>query len=161
MNLWERAVDYLAKKLIARFPNRVRTIGDEGIVYLTRFYIKHNGKLPGIYLHYFHRSDKDRDLHNHPWTWAVSFILTGGYYEVRFEDRPGTGEGIMNSINRTCYNRSAPGINFIRGNSFHRVILKDSEHGAWSIFISGPEVQDWGFMTGVYKYVPHQEYLVD
>jgi hypothetical protein len=35
-----------------------------------------------VYLHLFHRSDEDRELHDHPWSF-VSLILWGGYHEVR------------------------------------------------------------------------------
>lgn len=35
-----------------------------------------------VYLHIFFRSDQDRELHDHPWTF-VSFILWRGYDEIR------------------------------------------------------------------------------
>lgn len=37
----------------------------------------------GIYLHKFHRGDDDLATHSHPWRWAVSLILAGGYREER------------------------------------------------------------------------------
>jgi hypothetical protein len=47
--------------------------------YLTRWTIL---EIAGwsLKLHRFHRSDEDRDLHDHPWTFW-SLILLGGYYE--------------------------------------------------------------------------------
>ena len=38
-----------------------------------------------LYLHVFHRSDEDRELHDHPWGF-VSLILWGGYYEWLWSD---------------------------------------------------------------------------
>lgn len=133
--------------LFVKFPSRVRIIRTDGDPYLIRFYIKYNRLLPGIYLHKFLRSDKDRELHNHPWKWSFSLLLTEGYLEERWN-----GERVEK------LERKAGTINIIRANDFHRVELLDV--GPWTLFISGPETQDWGFMnpeTGVY--IPHMEYL--
>lgn len=86
----------------------------------------------GIYLHQFHRSDDDLALHNHPWRWALSFILVGGYREER---RWGT-QVIRRDVKPFSFN-------FIRGSDFHRVDLH--ERDAWSIFIVGPKISSWGF----------------
>lgn len=103
---------------------------------------------PHVYLHRFHRSDADGELHNHPWQWAIAIVLVGGYSEERRD--PGGG----------VYRRLVtPGtINFIRHNDFHRVDLL--EHDAWSLFITGPRVQDWGFWSRVTKeYTPWREFI--
>ncbi len=152
--MWTRLVNFLGNLLIKTFPGRAKLIEVEGKPYVTRFYIKHNGRFPGIYLHHFYQSDPDRDLHNHPWAWSFSLILTGGYNELRFE----ASEGSLAHLEPTVYDRKAPGYNFIRGDTFHRVILKDLKAGAWTIFVSGPDVKDWGFMTPR-GFVPHQKYL--
>lgn len=137
------------------FPRRVRVIDVDGEMYLLRFYIKHNGLLPGLYLHKFYQGDAGRDLHNHPWLWSFSLILTGGYLEERavFIRQAGGCVVLRRQVN--------PGrINLIKGDDFHRIHLTDPDHGAWTLFCSGPEVKDWGFMdrdTG--KYVPHVEYF--
>jgi hypothetical protein len=60
-------------------------IGREGRPYLTRWVIW--GERFGadasnkLYLHYFHSSDEDAALHDHPWPFW-SLILWGGYIEV-------------------------------------------------------------------------------
>ena len=151
-------MSFLGTWLITTFPGRAKLIEVDGKPYLHRFYIKHNGRLPGIYLHHFHQSDPDRDLHNHPWRWSFSFIMTGGYFEERLAVVPDTHEAAGIAYKET-YDRKAPCINYITGDTFHRVVLKDLKNGAWTIFCSGPEVKDWGFMTYAGKFIPHVQYL--
>jgi hypothetical protein len=86
----------------------------------------------GIYLHRFHRDDKDRDLHNHPWRWAFSILLAGGYREERR-----SGNDIVTRVLRP------PALNWIGQHDFHRVDLLDGE--AWTLFVAGPKVSGWGF----------------
>jgi hypothetical protein len=106
---------------------------------------------PGIYLHRFFQGDQDRELHNHPWKWSFSVILTGGYDEERL---------VGNTVKTR---RMGPGrINLLSGKAFHRVSLVDTGKGAWTVFCSGSKVKDWGFLiqeTG--EVVPHQEYLAN
>lgn len=114
--------------------------------YLTRYYLSRHGpategmdrrdpKAPkwGLYLHHFHRSDDEQELHNHPWEWAVSFILSAGYSEERLVD----GQVIRREVR--------PGsLNVLKANTFHRV---DLTHGdAWTLFLVGPITQSWGFL---------------
>lgn len=89
------------------------------------------------YLHRFVGSDPDRGLHDHPWNRAVSLVLSGGYDE----QRPSDGDFdqiIVRSIRPFR-------LNFLRGEDFHRVILRDG-HPAWTLFMHGPRVKGWGFM---------------
>ena len=100
----------------------------EGITWPTRRW--------GIYLHKFHRGDDERELHNHPWRWAVSLILSGGYIEER---RHGRDYEYVVRVRRF-----RPGmINIIRSSDFHRVDLVGKE--AWSLFLVGPKFSSWGF----------------
>lgn len=89
----------------------------------------------GLYLHRFHRSDDELELHNHPWRWAVSLVLVGGYFEERrLED------------DTVKLRRIWPWtINIIRANDFHRVDLVESD--AWTLFLVGPKSQGWGFWS--------------
>jgi hypothetical protein len=130
--------------LLRRLPLRMRVItNDDGAPYLGRIYLLRafRSVLPGVFLHRFFRSDGDRELHNHPWKWAVSLVLAGGYREERLEDK--YGSPIVERVLR-------PGrLNFIRGSTFHRVELLDEERGAWSLFIAGPRPDagtTWGFL---------------
>lgn len=113
-------------------------------LYLTRYYLtprKRPKWIPGIYLHCFHASDEDLELHNHPWGFSVSFILKGCYIEEVL-----TKKGWIRT--RAFF----PGrINIIRANTFHRVDLLTDK--VWTLFICFNRKQDWGFMdreTGEY-----------
>ncbi len=129
------------------FRYRVVEYPESGGPYLLRVYLfkKWRERFPGVFLHYFFRSDADRDLHNHPWDWAVSLILKGGYYEHTHWDvetfRPGQ-------------------TNLLLAASFHRVELLNPAEGCWSLFIAGPrEKRLWGFLdeqTG--EFLPAREY---
>ncbi len=124
-----------------------------GFPYLLRRYLTpSNGRLgewwrkhlPGVYLHYFYRSDYERELHNHPWEWAVSLILAGGYIEIRQDEwrerRP--GETVI-----------------LHEGTFHRVELCDEVAGCWSLFIAGPRVAEpWGFISEDGNFIDHEEY---
>jgi hypothetical protein len=99
----------------------------------------------GVYLHHFHRGDEDGPaLHNHPWRWAISLILAGGYSEERR----------MRGTNRVVRRTVKPGsLNFIGPEDFHRVDLLPGQKDAWSLFIVGPKFTGWGFWnrhTGVF-----------
>lgn len=105
-----------------------------------------------LHLHHFVRSDADRDPHNHPWAWAVSLVLVGGYVEHR---RVGVaGRYWMHKV------RVRPGdLNFLGPNTFHRVELW--QHDAWTLFLSGPVVQSWGFWSIVDGlFTPWRRYVV-
>lgn len=86
----------------------------------------------GLYVHRFHRSDEDHELHNHPWQWAVSFVIAGGYAEER-------------RVGDKVAWRAVPPLSFniIRGDDFHRVDLL--EHDAWTLFLVGPKASSWSF----------------
>lgn len=116
--------------------------------YLTR-YVLH--KMPGggqVNLHYFHRSDEDEDLHNHPWS-GRSLILIGGYEEERLSD---DGQVVRRFF--------LPGdTNIIEPQTFHRVDLLSPE-GCWTLFTLGKKVQDWGFWDRkLGAYWPWREYI--
>jgi hypothetical protein len=87
----------------------------------------------GVYIHRFHQGDDEPELHNHPWRWAVSLILAGGYIEER-----------RDPDDRVRTRKIRPWtINFIRSGDFHRVDLLGED--AWSLFVAGPKFQGWGF----------------
>lgn len=141
-----------------------RTIYTENRPYLTRHYLKShrphgeekivdgddNVKF-GLYLHYFHRGDEDAALHNHPFKWSYSLILTNGYSEERWDAK---AQKIITRLLR-------PGsINRIMADDFHRVDLIDPTRGAWTLFLSGPRINDaWGFWwPGVHEFIHWREF---
>lgn len=91
-----------------------------------------------LYLHQFHRSDDDLTLHNHPWSWALSFVLCGGYSEERR-----VGDDV---VRRKVWPFT---FNFIRGEDYHRVDLFRQD--AWTLFLVGPKVTTWYFWDRVRK----------
>jgi hypothetical protein len=125
---------------------------DEGGPYLMRVYLTPHKRIqdelvgeseqerwyPGVYLHYFFRGDSDRELHNHPWNWALSWILTGGY----LEERRTADDRVLSNKRRTGR------FNVLHGNTFHRVQLM--EERCWTLFVAGkrkalPRERSWGF----------------
>ena len=86
-----------------------------------------------VYLHSQHRDDWARDLHDHV-AWNISIILRGGYYEITEEHPNGRFRW--------------PGmIVFRRATLLHRLELAVPGRPSWSIWIRGPKMRRWGFMT--------------
>jgi len=136
--------------IIDRLRLRWKIISDDaGDPYLLRVYLTPERnwwrtRLPGLYLHRFFRGDHDRELHNHPWDWALSFILRGGYTEYR---KDGRYAPVREYILR-------PGrLNIIWKDTYHRVELHDSVTGCWTLFIAAPRAardpdeESWGFVS--------------
>ncbi len=111
--------------------------GAQGL-YLSRFTLARLGAVR-VYLNRFERGDEDLELHDHPWCWAVSLILSGGYVEERRD-----GGCIESRV-------FAPGnLNLIWADTFHRVDGVQAD--TWTLFLAGPRVQKWHFWnraTGV------------
>ena len=108
-----------------------RLINDGARPYLERYYI---GQAFGwtFYLHRFVDSDPARGLHDHPWSHALSFVLSGSYLE---ETRSGV--------------RHVRWFNRLTGDSFHRVVLADGDKHVWTFFCHGAYTKPWGFLKPV------------
>lgn len=123
-------------------PGVVRDIFNQtdGSLYLRRIYL-----LPFLYLHRIAQADSDRHLHNHPWKWARSLILSGGYLEA-YQD------GVA-----SAWTWRTPGKVVKLGSSlYHRIALV--EPGTWTLFLTGPRTQSWGFITEN-GFVDYEEYF--
>lgn len=114
--------------------------------------------LPAVRLHHILRSDFDRHLHDHPWSY-ITVILRGGYTEVTPWVEHGPWRSLTRDDGRGGYERFAwygPGSILIRGRKHkHRLELPTD---AWTLFITGPKLQGWGFFVKGIK-VPAREYL--
>jgi hypothetical protein len=124
-----------------------RIICDEGKPYLERYYLF---TLLGVrfYIHRFVGSDPARGMHDHPWPWAGSVVLSGYYFEVR----RGTTQGKVRWFN------------WLLGDSFHRVILAqvdNRERHCWTLFFHrATYIKPWGFLRPIeghtyVMWVPH------
>lgn len=122
--------------LAAQLPRR--TIEHEAGPYLSRYTL---ADLPGgghVYLHFFHRSDIDSELHSHPWA-GRSIILAGGYMEERRKPSRVGGYYVDRHMLVTGDE------NVLDPDTFHRVDLLDPKRGCWTLFTTGPKVDSWGF----------------
>jgi hypothetical protein len=114
--------------LTARLP--VKVIGRDA-PYVEWYHVATLFGLARIQIHRFLRSDPD-GLHDHPWGWARSFVLAGWYLEER-RDRTRV--------------RAAFSTYGMTGDTFHRVILPAGAREVWTLFVHGPYVKHWGFIT--------------
>lgn len=130
-----------------RPPDVVISPGDawDNPDYLMRWYVIPRNPLFNIYLHRFGRSDEDRALHDHPWLFNCSVVLDGFLAEHTIN------AGGVNSRRRLM-----PGsVRFRLGPSPHRLELQDE--CAWTLFITGPRVRNWGFHCP-HVWVPWQQF---
>jgi hypothetical protein len=114
---------------VKREPDFVIT-RDDGSPYLRRWWIIPRNRFINIYLHNMLGDDDDRALHDHPWV-NVSIVLKGGYWEIMHDHMVWRQPG---------------DVVFRLPNTAHRIILDNSCEPAWSLFITGPRVREWGFL---------------
>lgn len=109
------------------WPKKFIIKGCDKQPYLIRYYLLKTRWL-SIYLHHILRSDEDRELHDHPWSfWSI--ILWGGYWEHR-------PNGIV---------RYEPGAMLWRPRPWpHRL---EVNRPAWTLVIIGARRREWGFHT--------------
>ena len=124
--------------LTARLP--VKVIG-RGSPFVEWYYLGTPFGLFRVQIHRFLRSDPD-GLHDHPWGWARTFILTGWYLEERRD---------------TIRVRTAGDTYALTGDTFHRVVLPIGAREVWTLFIHGPYVKHWGFLQPHRMLLPQRE----
>jgi len=144
----------------SRLLRRRDIMREDGQLYLSRYRVF--GWMPGdtrsypfsIYLHRFHTPDYDPAPHNHPWKWARSLILTGGYVEC-IERRTGTSTGTSGLVERRPWT-----VNQISADTFH-VVEELRGRETWTLFLAGPKTSAWGFWVAGRGYVPWRERLIE
>lgn len=126
--------------------------------YLVRYAL--NTPLFGIKLHHILRSDEERDLHDHPWSF-LSIILAGGYREIT--PRAGQPRGKVEKVTFLGRSREmtwrwyGPGSILWRPAPWlHRLDLPP-DTTAWTLVITGPRRREWGFHT-VCGWIPWPRY---
>lgn len=131
---------------IPRQPDFI--IGKPEAPYMRRWWIIPRNRFFNIYLHNILRPDDDRALHDHPWA-SCSIILRGLYYEHtpdgKFKIRK---PGMIRFRKATAAHRiSLFGIGY-RGEldkKTGRPVFTECYRPAWTLFITGPKVREWGF----------------
>jgi len=139
-NLSVKALKKISKRLKER-----KVVSPTGLLYLVRYYLLRKSwhNLPfSVYIHHFNAPDWDRSLHDHPWIWGLSFIVSGGYVEERFNSKTKK----IDLITRNPWR-----INYLRGSDFHRI--KELKGDVWTIFVSGKRTKKWGFMSDDGQYL--------
>lgn len=115
-----------------------RLIPQAGAPYLERYLVFRSRRLTA-YLHRFVGEDGDRSVHDHPWSWSVSFILAGGYLELRTMWLDPL-LGVRNDVRVF-----EPGcFNWIRPRDFHRIVC--TKPNTWTLFLHGRRTKGWGFL---------------
>lgn len=114
-----------------------RIINIHGRSYMERYEL---GSIFGrrFYLHRFLTGDNARWLHDHPWAWSVSVILTGWYAE---DTRRRLASGTVSPVIRK---RRGWG-NVLNGVDFHKISVV--RKNTWTLFAHGPRVKNWGFLA--------------
>lgn len=106
--------------------------------YLTRYYLLGNGSGSTfeVYLHHMHKVDEFRWLHNHPWTWFLSLVLSGSYWQETFD-----------SSSRQHSKQHIRRFNLFRGTSHYHAIRNLPKGSAWTLVVAPPKRRDyeWGY----------------
>lgn len=121
------------------------TIVIKGERYMDRWIIYFIGTLR---LHKIYCPDHSRngELHNHPW-WFVTFPLRG-YVEIT------RAEGAWAS--RAHY--VEPYRFHYRPLDYqHRIVALEGNRPTWTIVLTGPRAQKWGFFDGFGNFTPHDK----
>lgn len=137
------------------------TIVVDGEKYLTRIL---SPRLFGcrVYLHHFHRPDVGRHLHNHPWKWAASLLLSGSYEEDRLDEATASATktfrhlGVLTEDELLSEHKHVHRANFIADTDYHRVTRLHGD--VWTLFVVGPENKEWGFFVDG-EHVPWKKHL--
>lgn len=127
-----------------------RRIHENGKPYIDRWYLTPSTRWGRPFLHHIIKRDDNPNLHNHPWP-AFSIVLWGGYYETRWDRKPG-------EIAPVYFRRVGAGsISRLGARTFHR-IHKVDRGGAWTLFFHGKRNREWGFLVrGRFVHHDHKE----
>lgn len=157
-------------KLMRKFGReRVIYRSDNNLPYMYRYYLLHkpkDGVDPkfNVFIHNIVQSDIG-DPHDHPWSY-MSVILWGGYTEHIWSPTDKYGSWAFSQrVDLDVKFRPAGSIIFAKAENTHMVYL--NRHGrdmnfrpAWTLFIRGPKVREWGFLntlTGTWEH--YRSYL--
>lgn len=109
----------------------------DGDPYLVRLTIFDLGFIT-LRLHVILRSDDDRALHDHPWSFWT-FILCGGYWE----HQPANDPDEPFTVSMRVW-RSPLSLLYRPTTHLHRIELKNDKP-AVTLVVTGRKIRDWGF----------------
>lgn len=129
--------------LLNRLFQRKDIVSCDRELYLQRWYLFRSERL-GVFLHHFVRSDEDRALHDHPWSFLVVPLWRGyiEHSECSMCRHPPTPTACLCPRRVRVY--PLLGTRFRRGTYRHRVELIDGKP-SWSLFFRFREHRTWGF----------------
>jgi hypothetical protein len=135
----------------------------DGSPYLTRTVLwgadcleTHDASIPShAFVHEIHSADGDRHMHDHPWKWAASVILSGGYTERRIGHWTSDGKTInwFPVVERT---HRVGDLSLLNPKEYHSIVAV--EPNTVTLFLCGREISDWGFLVDG-EHVPHSAYF--
>lgn len=133
---------------LLRYIRRFRAvISLEGSPYLTRYRLWPRPRW-SYYLHHILRSDRDRNLHDHPFDF-YTVILWGGYWEHTGHEYESLNHATGQMEKRLHVVRKWRGVGTVIkhwAEDAHRLELPPGRT-AWTFFIRGPRRREWGFHT--------------
>jgi len=130
---------------IARSRSPDFVVGERDRPYLYRWFVIPRNRWFNVYLHQFLRDDDDRALHDHPWVWC-SILIHGAYVE-----HTTAAGGVHRRRLRRALSVKVSGpwrahrIELMPDWFIHDHDDRDAKSPAWTIFITGPRVRNWGF----------------
>lgn len=133
--------DLIIRMAMRRAYSKGHLLHADGSLYMGRYSLFETRWLTAR-VHHLATPDWDRALHDHPWPF-VSIVLRGAYIEARpYQIEPcfeGDGEWL-------CESWRIPGsLAFRRPTDRHRITHVNAN--TWTLFITGPKRQWWGFYT--------------
>jgi len=124
----------------------------DGSLYMRRWAIFETRWL-SMRVHEIVTEDRDPLMHDHPW-WFLSIVLRGSYVEAR----PYMDTEIIGYDHRAPRKeRKRFSIAFRKENVRHRITKVSGN--VVTLFIHGPERQEWGFFDPYRGKIPWREYL--
>lgn len=150
----------LLSRLLWRFaawaPHGAKMIWREGLPYMARIYLCPWWFPRQVYLHRILISDDT--LHDHPYEWSLSFLLSGSYREARARPVtiwPGSPE---ERVVLAQTDRRKRWLNYIPSGAFHALELDRGP--VWTLFVCGSRKhpdgspREWGFLGADGKFTP-------
>ena len=103
-----------------------------------------------VRIHHWHFADDKRHYHDHPW-WFLTFVVNGGYTDLS----PAVNSKRDHEV--IADHLKAGSIRFRKANHRHSVDVDDG--GCWTVMLTGPVSQRWGFWIHNRKFYGHNKYF--